>query len=82
MVVKADSVKHETAEFKNKRLETVSWDANGRDLQPIRIHCYVIPGKEGRRLLAVFWASPEQVKKHEPQFKNIIESISDPAERG
>ena len=74
ITVKADSVKHDTAQVKEKQLKTVSWDAAAKD-QPIKIRCYIIEGAEGKRLILVFWASLEGEKKYRTQVNKILESI-------
>lgn len=61
IVIKADTAKHGTAQVKDKSLQTVSWDATARD-QPIKILCWVLQGAEGKRLLMLFWGSPEAEK--------------------
>jgi hypothetical protein len=74
IIIKADSKKQETSQVKQKQLPTVSWDGTAQD-RPIKIRCYVIEGAEKKRLLLLFWGSPEAENKYRTQLKKILESV-------
>ena len=74
LVIRADSVKHDTAQVKDKRLHTVTWDATAKD-QPVKIRCYIIEGAEGKRVVLVFWGSLEAEKKYRSHLDKILESV-------
>ena len=74
VVVKADSMKRDTATVKEKQLQIVSWDATDND-RAIRIRCHVVPVADGKQLLVIFWGSLEAETKYQRELNEIFETL-------
>ena len=75
--IDAHSEKRETRELKGRQLRIFAWDAKERE-KPIKISCHIFPDLNDKKMLIVFWGSPEADEKHRPQLEQILGSVDTP----